>query len=78
MHAQALRALADHPTGPETIPHLVHLASRLSEEQDTSHWLTSDMVPTLLSVLRSLPTTRPALHAARICAAAKGLSTQCL
>jgi hypothetical protein len=68
--AQALQALADHPTGTQTIPHLVHLASRLSEEHDTSHWLGSDLVPTVLSVLRSLTTTQPPLHATRVCAAA--------
>jgi hypothetical protein len=69
-YAQVLQALADHPTGPEAIPHLLHLASILSEQHDTSCWLASDLVPTLLSVLRSLPTTGPPVHATHVCAAA--------
>jgi hypothetical protein len=69
--AQVLQALAEHPTGPKTIPHLVYLAAFVNDERDTSHWLDpGDIMPTLLSVLRSLPTTCPPLHATRVCAAA--------
>jgi hypothetical protein len=68
--AQVLKALADHPTGPETIPHLVYLSALLSQQQDTSRWRNTNLVPALLSVLRSLSTTRPSLHAIRACAAA--------
>jgi hypothetical protein len=67
--AQALKVLADAP-GTDTFNHLAQLANLLSKEDEPSRWLRSDMVPRLLSILRSLPASHAPAEAAYVCAAA--------
>jgi hypothetical protein len=58
------------PSSPDVAKHLRAAAAAIGAERDTSRWLDTDLVPNLLSILRSLPAGRSAGAATTVCAAA--------
>jgi hypothetical protein len=66
---QVAAALA-RPSSPDVAKHLRAAATAIGAERDTSRWLDTDLVPNLLSILRSLPAGRSAGAATAVCAAA--------